>query len=384
MQSPYVPQLRLYQNWLRERHGLSFKKYEDLWRWSVTDQNAFWQSLWDYDRLQSPTPHSAVLADPRMPGAKWFPGAQVNYAKQVFRHAAAADRAGMKAIISENELGEVEEISWAELRRRVASFSLTLRNLGVRRGDRVAACMPNIPETVVAFLACCSIGAIWSVCAPDMGAQAIIEQFRQIDPKILIATDGVLYAGRRLDRSTVLEMIRAALPNLSGFMLHRSGFSKTNIPHDIEISDALTHPPEVLRDFEPEWLPFEHPLWIVYTSGTTGLPKPIVHGHGGVLLAAAAGAKNLDLGASYEPNSLGERFHWYTTCGWILWNAQVGGLLSGATICLYDGSPSGPRESPDFATLWRFAARHRVTYLGAARRLLRRLPQKRPRSRDSG
>jgi acetoacetyl-CoA synthetase len=224
--------------------------------------------------------------------------------------------------------------------------------------------MPNIPETIVAFLACASIGAIWSVCAPDMGAQAIIDRFRQIDPKVLIAADGVLYAGRRVDRAKVIETLREALPNLSAFVLYRSGLSNADIPHDAELREAIAGAPDA-SDFEPEWLPFDQPLWIVYTSGTTGMPKAIVHGHGGVLLAAAAGAKNMDLACSYDPNSLGERYHWYSTCGWIMWNAQVSGLLCGTTICLYDGSPSGPKEAPDFGTLWRFAARHRVTYLGA-------------------
>lgn len=362
---PYVPQIRLYQNWLAAHRGLSFASYEDLWRWSVTDQDAFWQSLWDYEGVRSPTPHSAVLADARMPGATWFPGARVNYARQVFRHVDAADRAGVPALCAENEAGEVTELSWGELRRRVGACAAALRGLGVGRGDRVAACMPNVPETVIAFLACCSIGAIWSVCAPDMGAQAIIDRFRQIDPKVLIAADGVRYAGRDLDRAAVVATLRAALPGLSAFVLYRSGLSDADIPHAMELRAAQTPAAGDDGAFEPEWLPFDHPLWIVYTSGTTGLPKPIVHGHGGVMLAAAAGAKNMDLGASYAANSFGERYHWYSTCGWIMWNAQVGGLLGGTTICLYDGSPTGRRDAPDFGTLWRFAARHRVTYLGA-------------------
>jgi acetoacetyl-CoA synthetase len=365
MQAPYVPQLRLYQNWLRETRGLSFPSYEHLWRWSVTDQEGFWQSLWDYDQMQSPTPHAAVLADAQMPGAKWFPGAQVNYARQVFRHVEAADRAGMPAIVSENECGEVADLSWSELRRRVAAFAETLRRLGVRRSDRVVACMPNVPETIIAFLACASVGAIWSVCAPDMGAPAIIDRFKQIDPKVLIAADGVLYAGRRVDRAKVIEALREALPNLAAVVLHRTGFSEADTPYDVDLREAMMANPEAEDGFEPEWLPFDQPLWVVYTSGTTGMPKPIVHGHGGVLLAAAAGGKNMDLAASYEQNSFGERYHWYTTCGWIMWNAQVSGLLCGATICLYDGSPSRSKEAPDFGTLFRFAARHRVSYMGA-------------------
>jgi acetoacetyl-CoA synthetase len=365
MQAPYVPQLRLYQDWLRETRGLSFPSYEHLWRWSVTDQDGFWQSLWDYDQMQSPTPHTAVLADARMPGAQWFPGAQVNYARQVFRHVGAADRAGMPAIVSENESGEVAELSWSQLRRRVAAFAKTLRRLGLRRSDRVVACMPNVPETIIAFLACASVGAIWSVCAPDMGAPAIIDRFKQIDPKVLIAADGVLYAGRRGDRAKVIEALRGALPDLAAVVLHRTGFSEADTPYDADLREAMMATPGAEDDFEPEWLPFDQPLWVVYTSGTTGMPKPIVHGHGGVLLAVAAGGKNMDLAPSYEQNSFGERYHWYSTCGWIMWNAQVNGLLSGATICLYDGSPSGPKAAPDFGTLFRFAARHRVSYLGA-------------------
>ena len=365
MQAPYVPQLRLYQDWLRETRGLSFPSYEHLWRWSVTDQDGFWQSLWNYDQMQSPTPHTAVLADARMPGAQWFPGAQVNYARQVFRHVEAADRAGMPAIVSENESGEVAELSWSQLRRRVAAFAKTLRRLGVRRSDRVVACMPNVPETIIAFLACASVGAIWSVCAPDMGAPAIIDRFKQIDPKVLIAADGVLYAGRRVDRAKVIEALRGALPDLAAVVLHRTGFSEADTPYDADLREAMMANPGAEDDFEPEWLPFDQPLWVVYTSGTTGMPKPIVHGHGGVLLAAAAGGKNMDLAPSYEQNSFGERYHWYSTCGWIMWNAQVNGLLTGATICLYDGSPSGPKAAPDFGTLFRFAARHRVSYLGA-------------------
>lgn len=366
---PCVPQIRLYQDWLARERGLSFANYEDLWRWSVTDQNGFWQSLWDYEGFASPTPHRAALADARMPGATWFPGAQVNFAREVFRHAGSADRAGVPAIVAENESGDVTALSWDELRRRTAACAAVLRGLGVGRGDRVAACMPNVPETVIAFLACCSIGAIWSVCAPDMGAQAIVDRFRQIDPKVLIAADGVVYAGRRLDRADVVATLRAALPGLSAFVLHRSGVSGADIAHDAELCAAATPAKGDAscdaEGFEPDWLPFDHPVWIVYTSGTTGLPKPIVHGHGGVMLAAAAGAKNMDLGASYLANSFGERFHWYSTCGWIMWNCQVSGLLGGTTICLYDGSPTGRREAPDFGTLWRFAARHGVTYFGA-------------------
>ena len=227
---PFVPQIRLYQNWLRETRGLSFGHYDDLWRWSVTELDAFWQSIWDYFDLQSPAPHTAVLEKNVMPGARWFPGAQVNYAQQVFRHvepALAAGQAagwpgGLPAIISRNEKGHHRELSWPELRRQVASLALHLQEVGVQPGDRVAAYLPNIPETMVAFLATVSIGAVWSVCAPDMGTNAVLDRFRQIDPVVLIACDGVTYGGRDFDRLGVVAEMRAALPTLRHVILHRN------------------------------------------------------------------------------------------------------------------------------------------------------------------
>ena len=187
----FIPQIRLYQNWLRDHRGLVFDDYDALWRWSVTDLDAFWQSIWDYTDLQSPTPHTAVLARNTMPGAEWFPGAQVNYARQVLRHVDAAHAAGQPAIVSRNEKGQHRELAWPVLRQQVASLALHLLAQGVQRGDRVAAYLPNIPEAMVAFLACSSIGAVWSICAPDMGIAAVLDRFQQIAPKVLIAVDGV-------------------------------------------------------------------------------------------------------------------------------------------------------------------------------------------------
>ena len=202
--APHVPQIRLYQNWLRDTRGLHFDCYHDLWTWSVSDLDGFWQSIWDYFDIQSPTPHSAVLAKNVMPGAEWFPGAQTSYARQVLRHVHAAHAAGVPAVISENEKGQVRELSWPDLQRQVAALALHLRAQGVQRGDCVAAYMPNIPETMVAFLATASIGAVWSVCAPDMGTHAVLDRFKQINPKVLIAVDGVTYAERDHDRLRVL------------------------------------------------------------------------------------------------------------------------------------------------------------------------------------
>ncbi|WP_120965558.1 acetoacetate--CoA ligase [Comamonas sp. lk] len=362
----YVPQIRLYQQWLQEQHGLSFADYDALWRWSVTDLDAFWQSIWDYFKLQSPTPHSAVLARNTMPGARWFPGAQLNYVRQVLRHVDAAHAAGMPAVVSRNEQGLQRELGWPELRRQVAALALHLRAQGVGKGDRVAAYLPNIPEAIVAFLACASLGAVWSICAPDMGTHAVLDRFKQIEPKVLIAVDGVHYAGKDIDRREVLQELRTGLPSVQHVVL------VPNLNTSIKIADTADYASVTARNdaettaFEPEWLPFDHPLWIVYSSGTTGLPKPIVHGHGGmVMVALQLKALHNDIGCSYEPNSWGERYHWYSSTGWVMWNAQVSGLLGGTTCVIFDGSPGGSKEKPDWATLWRFAAETGVTSFGS-------------------
>jgi acetoacetyl-CoA synthetase len=357
--------MKLYRDWLARERGLVFADYDAMWRWSVTDLEAFWRSIWDYHDLASPTPWSKVLEDERMPGAVWFNGASVNYVRQVLRHAAAADEAGQPAIIAENELGHVREMSWAELRRQVASMALTLTRLGVRSGDRVAAYLPNVAETVVAMLGAASIGAVWTVCAPDMGTPAVVDRFRQVTPKVLIAADGVHYAGRPMDRSATVAGLRSALPSVETLIVLETGFSAQKIPADLTLAAAIGLTGAEIDSFEPAWVPFDHPLWVLYSSGTTGLPKPMVHSHGGIIMTALAGAKHMDLGPGYDANTLGERFHWYSSTGWVMWNSQLWGLLAGATICIFDGSPSGPKDKPDWGVLWRFAARHRVTYFGA-------------------
>ena len=373
-----TPHITRYTDWLARERGLQFDPtttagYDALWRWSVTDLRGFWGSIWDHFGMQSPTPYSTVLEAETMPGARWFVGAQVNYAQHLFSHADAAHAAGHPAIVFQNEAmrarGELQEIAWPELRRQVASLAARLQALGVQRGDRVGAFLPNIPQTIVAFLACASLGAIWSVCSPDMGPVAVLDRFRQIEPKLLIAVDGYTYGGVPHDRLAVLRGLLDELPSVRHVLL---------LAYQNEAADAaaLAGPQREDRavhdftaacaadvPFAPEWLPFDHPLWVVYSSGTTGLPKPIVHGHGGVMIEALkAGALHNDVG----PSALGgDRYHWYSATGWIMWNAQVGALLGGATICVYDGNPGGAIKAPDLTTLWRFAADAGVTFFGA-------------------
>ena len=346
----YVPQLRLYMNWLAESRGRHFATYDALWRWSVTELDAFWQSIWDYFELHSPTPHTAALARNVMPGAEWFPGAQVNYVQQVFRHVQPAHAAGMPAIVARNERGQHHTLSWPELRRQAASLALHLQAQGVQAGDRVAVYLPNIAEAMVAFMAVASIGGVWSLCAPDMGSNAVLDRFSQITPKVLIACDGVTYGGRAHERLQVVREMRAALPSVQHLILLRNLDPNAALDDSTDFASTLTRDDAAVRDFEPVWLPFDHPLWIVYSSGTTGLPKPIVHGHGGsMIVALALKILHNDVGCSYHPNSWGERYHWYSSTGWVMWNAQMAGLLNGTTCVIYDGNPAGTqKDKPDW------------------------------------
>jgi acetoacetyl-CoA synthetase len=367
---PYVPQIRLYQNWLRDQRGLTFDTYNDLWRWSVTDLEGFWQSIWDYFELASPTPYKAAISKNVMPGAVWFEGATTNYAHQVLRHVQAAHAAGFPAVISHNEKGLRRELSWPELRRQVAALALHLQAQGVQPGDRVAAYLPNIPEAMVAFLATISVGGVWSICAPDMGTNAVLDRFKQIEPKVLIAVDGVSYGGRDFDRMAVVQELKDALPSVQHVIIHDNlgtvDIAQCDVAASRPLSVVTARDDAEVQAFEPLWLPFDHPLWIVYSSGTTGLPKPIVHGHGGTVIVALANKiLHNDVGCSYHLNSFGERFHWYSSTGWVMWNAQVAGLLNGVTCVIYDGNPGGSKDNPDWGILWRMASEEKVTFFGA-------------------
>jgi acetoacetyl-CoA synthetase len=332
-------------NWLGESRGLSFEGYGDLWRWSVDELEEFWQSLTEYFGVRWQMPPQQVLVDRRMPGAEWFPGGTLNWAE----HALLADGEST-AIIYRSETGDRAEWSFEELRDQVSRVRAGLVRLGVMPGDRVAGYLANTPEAVAALLACASLGAIWSSCPPEFGVSAVLDRFRQIEPRALLAHDGYPYNGRFFDRSAEVEEIRSGLPALKAtVVLPRSGRAL-----DGALSWAeLTAEPGPL-EFAP--VSFSHPLWILYSSGTTGLPKAIVQGHGGILLEHFKQlALQNDLGA-------GDRFFWFSTTGWMMWNYLVSGLALGTTIVLYEGAPA----YPDLGALFRMADEEGITYFGTS------------------
>jgi acetoacetyl-CoA synthetase len=334
--------LASFMRYVGQEHGAPTGDYNDLWRWSVDNLETFWESVWRFFELRSSHPYECVLESHEMPGARWFPGAALNFAEHCFH-----DRDGAEAVIvHESELRELSEWTRDDLRSRTAVIAGGLRALGVQRGDRVAAYMPNLPESVAAFLACASIGAIWSSCSPDFGAPAVIDRFRQIEPKVLLAVDGYRYGGKEFDRRSMVAEIASSIPSLERVIMF--GYLDGSGWEDGFLGSS--------GELEFTQVPFDHPLWILYSSGTTGLPKAIVHSHGGVLL------EQCKLQRLHFDMSDGDRLFWFTTTGWVMWNVVVSALLTPAAIVLYDGNPA----YPDQARLWELADRAGVTCFGAS------------------
>jgi acetoacetyl-CoA synthetase len=342
-----------FMRWLERERGLAFAGYGELRQWSVDDLDGFWSAIWEFFEVRADGDPSPVLASREMPGAQWFPGTSLNYAEHVF----AGKDDGETAILHASELRELDEVSWGELRRQVAATAARLRGLGVGCGDRVVAYMPNIPEAIVAFLATASIGAVWSSCSPDFGPASVIDRFAQIEPKVLFAVDGYRYGGKDFDRRETLAQLAAAMPSLEQTIV------LPYLGEDPDLS-SLRNPvswDELLATGEGAELsfdrvPFDHPLWVLYSSGTTGLPKAIVQGQGGILLEHL---KKLHLHVDAHP---GDRLFWFTTTGWMMWNFLVSGLLTRAAIVLYDGNPG----HPDMGTLWDLAEHAGVTMFGTS------------------
>jgi acetoacetyl-CoA synthetase len=343
-------QITRFQAWAAERHGAPAEGgYAALHQWSVEELETFWKAVAEWFDVRFSTPYERVLADSSMPGARWFPGATLNYAEHALR--AAATRAAEPALLHVGETHDPRHLTWSELRRQVASLAAELRALGVRPGDRVSGYLPNIPQAVVAFLATAAVGGVWTSCAPDFGARTVLDRFQQVEPVVLFAVDGYRYGGKEHDRRDAVAELRRGLPTLRA-VVHIPLLGTEATAEALEWS-ALTS-----ADAEPvyEQVPFEHPLWVLYSSGTTGLPKAIVHSQGGILVEHL---KQLGLHCDLSP---GDRFLWYTSTGWMMWNFLVSGLLTGTTIVLYDGSPGHPGTG----ALWHVAERTGATFLGTS------------------
>jgi acetoacetyl-CoA synthetase len=345
--------LTAFRAWLAAR-GRSFDTYHALWHWSVTDLEGFWQAIWDYCGIECSAPPQRVLGRREMPGAEWFPGARLNYAQHVLRR----ERPGETALLSASEFAPLASMSWTELAGQVRILATRMRDMGVRRGDRVASYLPNIPQAVVAMLATTSIGAIWASCSPDFGWRGALDRFRQLRPKLLLCADGYQYGGRRFDRTDELRQIIGSLDSLDQviWLPYLNPGAARPAVGALSWDEVLAYPAVPASAFEFEQVPFDHPLWILFSSGTTGLPKAIVHGHGGVLI------EQLKLQTLHMDLRAGDRMFFFTTTGWMMWNFLVSSLLLGVCPVLYDGNPAYP--GPE--ALWRLAHECGAALFGAS------------------
>jgi acetoacetyl-CoA synthetase len=346
-------ELTRFAAWLREQRGVRVGEYDydALWRWSVENLEAFYGAIWDYFEVDAETGYDRVLGDPGMPGAEWFPGARLSYPQHIFRR--VDDRA--VAVQFASELRPPGAWTWRELRERTAAIAAGLREAGIGAGDRVCAYLPNVPEALAAGLACMSLGAIWSACSPDFGVRSVVDRFAQIEPAVLLAVDGYRYGGTDYSRMREVRALQDALPSLRQTVLLRY------LDPDADVSALRDTIP--WEDFEQPGVPLEftavpgeHALWVVYSSGTTGLPKPIVHSHAGMLIDQL---KYVHFHFDAQP---GDRMFWFTTTGWVMWNVVLGMLLSPASIIIYDGSPG----HPDLGVLWDLAAQTGMTMFGTS------------------
>ncbi len=347
-------QIAGFLRWLREQRGRSFDGYADLWQWSVSDLEGFWGSLWEFFGVRASTPYDRVLGSREMPGAEWFTGARLNYAEHML---GTDEDSGRVAVIAYSQTRAPVELTFAELREQVAAARVGLQRLGVQAGDRVVGYMPNIPETLIAFLATASLGAIWAACPPEFGPRAVIDRFAMLEPKVLLAVVGYRYGERPIDRRAEVAELRAALGTLEQVVHVPYGGGEDDVlAGAVGWGELLSQP----GPLEFEQVPFEHPLCVLFSSGTTGLPKAIVHGHGGILVEHL---KNHAL--SWDVRA-GDRLMWFTTTAWMMWNALVSALLLRASIVMLDGNPIHPALEMQ----WRLAEQLRPTQMGVGPALL--------------